>query len=221
MSDVGRQVQFTLTLKEDREDGALTKMDMAMLYPCDIFLRPNGVASGTSIFGLTYEKLQDMEKEWWRMGCAGSETVMPLALDPALVTLQSDIFIVTEEKEREKVNGRDAYHYAIVLDQGKFMSYVGSFSSGMESREGSQTASLQRNALKGEVWVDTRTYDLHRLLWTVGDGRGGEVARFDLLIRDHGGVPSIPLPSRARLLTGSTLTEGEIPSIIPGIQDIR
>lgn len=181
-------------------------MDVILLYPCDFFFRPVEMASGTTFLGLSTEALRELSGEWRRVSCKGSRVMQPVSPDPQLLRQQADSIIVTQDLGNVNINGRSAYHYAVVLNAERMLTLLGSFSTA--SRE--ETNGLLRQELfEGEMWVDTQTFALHRLLWTVrGVGVATEpVMRFDLQLQDHNGVLSSTLPARVRLLTGATLRD--------------
>ncbi|MFA6039092.1 MAG: hypothetical protein WC698_02415 [Candidatus Peribacteraceae bacterium] len=225
LKDGGKQVQFTLMLKQEDVAREETVVDMAMLYPCDLYLKPIRVASGASLLGISHGQLDSMKGEWWRMSCKGSTAVMPTTPDPASVTRQSDVLMVKKEWEREEIHGRDAYHYGIGLDADKLTAYIASFSSGLGGGEEQVLSLLGEEKIGGELWVDAESFYLHRLVWNLQDVRKGgasvPVGMFDLQLQDHDGVLSSTLPARARLLTGVTLTDTDLPSLIPALLPVR
>jgi hypothetical protein len=139
---------------------------------------------------------------WWKLPKAGSLNAQALSPDPAFVRAQTDVLRFQEDLGNEPVGGRDAYHYLVSIDTERL---VGLMKTAAEQRgeafdaEGTRSA-LDRYDAQGEVWIDTETYHLHRVHWTISstDASRPVTLELDVGLTNHNAAgPSAP-PSAAR-----------------------
>ncbi len=174
--------------------------------------------------------LTQVAGQWWRVENASDAEAFSVTPDPQLLRAQSEVVIVTRDNGVETINGHEAYRYDVAIDPDKlvvFMQKV-SESNGSTFNAASAKADLANFEATGQMWIDTKTFYMHRLTWNVrtklyAQGHGGLSIVLTANLKDHDAAPAIVEPQDARLfprenflrfaLTGSSaiLDGGPVP----------
>lgn len=131
-----------------------------------------------------FAQLQPMFGMWWHIPAPPSsvpehETLSP---DPVLLRSQASVVRVTEDHGLERVRGRDAYHYTVVIDDEKLKLFLESLPKESAEDKSSSAKLIEQIAkydVTGEIWIDAEDFLLQRVQWVIKN-RGMETLRITI-----------------------------------------
>ena len=107
---------------------------------------------------------------WFRIPLNDDSTAVRLTPDPRLMQAQVAVIQVVTDKGIESLEGHDAYHYEVVLDRDKLLSFVrkASEQNGTDSFDESEAkAEFSRMKTRGDLWIDASSFVVRRVQWRV------------------------------------------------------
>lgn len=174
--------------------------------------------------------LTQVAGQWWKVENVSDAEALSVTPDPQLLRAQSEVVIVTKDGGIETINGHEAYRYDVTIDPDKLVAFMQkvSESNGNTFNAASAKAELANYEATGQVWIDAKTFYVHRLSWNIRtklyvQGHGGLSIVLTANLKDHDAAPAIVEPQDARLfprenfmrfaLTGSStlLNDGPVP----------
>lgn len=89
--------------------------------------------------------------------------------DPRLLYAQAQVVRVTSELSPAMIDNRIHYHYAIELDNEKFVEYLMQLSQdrGETFSKDELAEEYQDLHAEGEIWIDAQSFHVRRLLWDI------------------------------------------------------
>lgn len=160
------------------------------------------------------EVLSRLLGKWWKIPSGQKDASPSVTPDPRLLRAQSEVVSVTRDRGLDTIDGADAYHYDVAIDPQKFIAFLretarqkgDSFDPEAVARDlGAYTAS-------GELWIDAKTFYVHRLSWHIQNARSDAPATLTLSIRadlrDHDKAVPIVFPKGAQEFPRGHFLEG-------------
>jgi len=207
-------------------------LQIITVSPSETYLRLDEIDGSGDAALLPPALLEGLKGQWWLM--PSEEGTMPegtITPDPKLLQAQSNVVAVVEEFGFSHVNGKRTYHYATVIDPEKLTTYFAKLAQERgEEFDATATLQLLQNVqANGELWVDAKTFVVHRVRWQlnalpVGEQGEGSVS-FTIEFTDHDEAPEIEMPSDTLPLTLSlpgasseSMIEGEM-ALPPDVED--
>lgn len=203
LQDGGRASRFALHLQSLSVVQNGTDVDVILLGPCDVFLRPTVIGAGAELIGFPRDASGALLNRWWRTGCAGSAPSLFLTPDAGLLRLQVRALRVEEDRGIEVSEGGPAYHFVVSLDQDRLQNFLSAAEGGTAADAFSLRSSLDQYAITGEVWIDRDTFVLQRLSWSLQPkrvARDASALHFAVRLWDHGTAERIAPPVSAERL---------------------
>lgn len=210
----GRETQFALRVDAMVDtDGQESRMHAEG----DVFLEWGG---DTSVFLRSLEMPgSDPEAEsallgsWWKIASAnGGAPPAAVTADPRLLRAQSEVVRVTRERGTATLRGRTAYRYDVTLDPDKLATFLNAAAEarGQVPDAAALRAQLAAYDASGELWIDTETFHVHRVVWRIAprSGADGIALRMTADVRDHDVAPAITPPADAKPVDPALLPSG-------------
>ncbi len=147
---------------------------------------------------------------WWRLpqqGGRAGDAVM--TSDAQLMQLQSRSSRVTRDLGNVELGGARTHHYAVRLDDENVLETLRTSAerSGEVFDADKAQALLKRSQVQGEVWIDTDTFFIRRILWKItptdSSDRSAYTSRLQVDLSDRNSAPDIALPQNVQVLPSS------------------
>ena len=205
LQDGGSQTQLnvrfdgSLTEGEQRYD-AKGEVDVIVAWENDVyvFLRSLSVRPEYPLFNK--KAMERFMGTWWRIPTGEDQRVSSsMTPDPRLLRAQSEIVRVVKDRGIASINGREAYHYDVAMDLEKLAAFLKRVADERgETFDAAATKEfLSSLHASGELWIDTETFYLHRIVWNIPSSEAGGLSgqlRADL--RDHDAAPPVTPPAQ-------------------------
>ncbi len=142
---------------------------------------------------------------WWTLPHGGDRTVVrSLTPDPRFLRAQSAVVTVFTDRGLEDIGGRNAYHYLVSIDPDRLVALM----QGLAEERGQPfSAEEVRRALeaydaRGELWIDAKTFVVHRISWTIVSNNTPPTMRLGLRmdLRKHDSAPAVTVPVESKPL---------------------
>jgi hypothetical protein len=168
---------------------------------------------------LRAEGVMPFLEKWWMLPASGKQPALTLTPDPKFLRMQAEVVKVTHDKGIRSVDDRKAYVYTVALDPEKLLQFLrrATEQAGEVFDEEQARLDLQGWSAEGELWIDTQTFYLHRLQWTLRHAAPQATDRtitLELDVHDHdhaqnvmipeGAAPLPALPDLLQALSGSS-----------------
>ncbi|MBI3331894.1 hypothetical protein HYZ99_02955 [Candidatus Peregrinibacteria bacterium] len=216
LQDGGKQTQFTMTF-----DGVVSEagtrydtegaLDVIVAWENDVYLFLRSLSVDPPYPLLSADALQRFQGTWWNIpSSADPRSSSAVTPDPRLLRTQSEVVRVVKDHGIEDINGRDAYHYDVVIDRGKLALFLKKVADQRgEPFDPSQTdAFLSALHATGELWIDAETFFVHRIVWTVpASDEAGLSGELQVDLRDHGAAPPVTPPAEFQVFSPLMLLE--------------
>lgn len=158
---------------------------------------------------LPTEALTTFGGQWWKMNSARADAPgASISPDPGLLLAQSQVITVTRDNGIRRIRGNRAYVYDIAVNPESLVSYLKKQAQERKQEFDEQAAQLEIShySATGQLWVDARTFLVHRVTWDIRRrDEGAETLRIDLAVdfSGHNDAPAITPPVSAKTF-GST-----------------
>lgn len=199
MQDAGSQMQFVIDGDGDVGKSTLKgSVEWIILPSQEVYANIYALSVDPSPVFLSL--LQNMIGQWIQIS-EGNEVVHPVTPDPQLLRAQSQVIAVTKDHGLVSVRDRKAYHYTVALDPEKLVEFLrATVREGQTFDEASVRSIVASMRAKGELWVDTETFHIHRIEWDI-EKLDKEETVWNLTakieIYDHNSAPPITPPADA------------------------
>lgn len=152
---------------------------------------------------------QSMLGKWWKAPRDGSGLGPSLTPDPQFLRAQAAVVRVQRDMGLERINGRDAYHYAVTLDPEALIALMASTAEkkGTPFNAAQARTELQQYDVNGELWIDAESFLLHRLRWTVDSRPPALHIEFGADLRKHNAAAGVVIPSAAEPLDAAAFLQ--------------
>lgn len=140
---------------------------------------------------------------WWKHSL-GAPGQVRITSDPKILSLQASVVQVTKDLGIERQKQGKSHHYRIALDQAKFMEFLaGSAAEPPTAQEQAMFAKqLEQYVIDGELWIDTESYLVQRIVWNAKSVRqGGAQVRIDIGLAPTPADFSVQIPDSSLPLT--------------------
>ncbi len=150
--------------------------------------------------------------KWWQLP-AGTEMVgqVQVSPDPGMLQAQSQVVQVEKDNGLVQLNGRQVYHYTVVLDKEKLLAYLQKLAQdrGETFDLVTSRAQIEQLAGQGELWIDAETFNLQRVTWDIASIPMATIGSLNLSFtvdfRNHNSAAPIVLPTDAQPLAPAAL----------------
>lgn len=199
MQDAGSQMQFVIDGDGDVGKSTLKgSVEWIILPSQEVYA--NIYALSIDPLPVFFPFLQNMIGQWIQIS-EGNEVVLPVTPDPRLLRAQSQVIAVIKDHGLVSVRDRKAYHYTVALDPEKLVEFLrATVREGQTFDEASVRSIVASIRAKGELWIDTETFHIHRIEWDI-EKTDKEETVWDLTaeieIYDHNSAPPITPPADA------------------------
>ncbi len=170
------------------------------IRPSDLSFSSGVASSGSDVQGLL--------GSWWRLPMHGGGTVATTVVDDTrLMQLQAQAIHIVRDRGVGDLQGVSTYHYDVRFDTAHVLeSLMASAERSGEAFDAAKTqALLQRYAAKGEIWIDTHTFFIRRISWSIvpRDPREAHAwsTRLQIDMSDLDRAPDIVLPQNVQVLS--------------------
>ncbi len=143
---------------------------------------------------------QNLLGTWWKIPQGDSPLpAQQLTPDPAFLRAQAAVVKVVTDHGLERVNGSDAYHYTVSVDPDRLAALMKTSAEeqGRPFDAVKARGELLQYDATGELWIDTGTFFIHRLSWTVTAKDSPSRLRFSFRadLSSHNAVPPVAIPT--------------------------
>ncbi|GEM_PF-2376778 len=213
MQDGGRQLFLDLNLTGIMTDGDRNTMEadaaLIVLDGRETYVRLNelNVSEENPANDPMRQIAATLAGHWWSLSPVSPWKEAAVTPDPHFLRMQSETVIVVRDNGIKSLDGRDVHLFDVRMDPVKLQAFLSSqlAASGAVMEESSTGTTVVTNApdADGSLWIDTKTYLLHKARWIVRL-KNGESVEFTISFSDHQKpvaiVPpndALPFPSNA------------------------
>jgi hypothetical protein len=95
------------------------------------------------------------------------------------------------------LNGKKAYHYTVSIDRDRLTAYLIKISNPNTLQANEQLlAQLKQYEATGEMWIDSETFILSKVVWTINDAKNPDsTASLSMSVEDVGVDVTITAPA--------------------------
>lgn len=186
--------------------------DVVMIGKRDTYFRLQSLSTDSDQVRFQKDLLDRMLGVWWHV--PSTEPDVPIVAggtftpSPSLLRAQSQVVKVIADKGATVIDGRNAYHLQVGIDQARLLQFLedAAKAKGTAFDRTSASASLRNLKATGEMWVDAQTFSLLRVSWNIDSLTEGNNAAvfggtFTISFSDFNTVPAITPPSDAKPLS--------------------
>jgi hypothetical protein len=151
-------------------------------------------------------EVRAMTGSWWKLsGGSGAVQAASVTPDPRLLRAQSEAVDIVRDAGEEMMGESRVHHYEVAVNPQKLLRFLQmrTTEQGGTPSSGNVEGELSKYEAKGQLWIDTKTYILHRLQWTIADRGSGQTSTFTFTFKDHDRASLIALPQDAIVLSDS------------------
>lgn len=224
----GKQIELALTIKgktiPEGEDSTVSA-NIIVLSEEEVFAKIEEVTGADPLLGS--ESLRAMKGQWYVLPSASGSMRQDLTPDPQIIKFQAEVVRVTADRGTETLHGRTMHHYNVEIDPEKLERFLATVAEAkkqkFEQREMVQEFFTKAD-VKGELWIDTETYFIHQISWTMNPAANEEQpnATIAIEINDHNAAKNILPPKNAIPLPLDAWTMGiQRDALIDGAPDAR
>lgn len=191
------------------------KGDVVVLDEGETYLRVTSVEGNDPTFA--NPMLVGLLNQWWKLPVTGSGAAG--AMDPRLLRLQTEVLRVTDDHGIEEYGNKEAYHYDVGVDEGKFVAFFEEIAA--QRGDARQTDALREllasDDIRGEAWIDAATFQVLRLKWDIASKEGKPPMAFalDVSFSGHNAADPITPPADAQPFPNDLQRMMGLPSPLP------
>ncbi len=167
VSEFGLKVQGDLP-GQDAQHSFSAGLDVVAEWGTQTFFRLNGFEIEPEYAAMPTDALQRLTGAWWRVPTTTgpSSTVSP---DPRILNAQAEVVKVLRDRGIQRIHGRDAYRYDVTLDPAKLTDFLHRVSQrdGNPFDRAKALSDFQNYSAVGELWMDTKTFYIHKITWDI------------------------------------------------------
>jgi hypothetical protein len=208
VQDGGTQFQCTVRLGDEADP---TVVDLTLLHPSEIYVRPRAIGSVVSRLPFSRETLASMVGSWWRVPLG--QGPVSLTPDPRVLRMQSEVVRVVKDLGVGTIDGRKAYHYSVTVDPEKLLRFLRSIAEerGEALDENAINARLESYDVGGEVWIDASSFVVRRLSWDFVPRSGAQAGavHFSVSVSAVDQAAPIVPPTGAKALVSPLLSPSD------------
>jgi hypothetical protein len=181
--------------------------------PGDVYLRIETLAITPPHPLLQSEAIRQLTGTWWQLPHQGSgaDVAGDLTPDPKLLRAQAQVVRVTKDYGLASIHGSEAYHYDITIDPQKLRAFLQKAADEQQQEfdDAEVTDLLERYQATGSIWIDAKTFFIHRLEWSISPkvkGDDGVTADIVIDFTRHNAADPITLPLDAQPFLAPSLS---------------
>lgn len=209
MQNAGKQLKFTLnadiTTKtaKDATSNIHVSSDVVVAGEQEVYLRLNTLTIEPSTTLLPPEIITQMLNQWWMIP-SGSGSTADIAPDPSLLRMQTSVIAISKDHGLTDIDGHRSYLYDTTIDAEKMRAYLHAVSRAQGKDLDASMAALSEMKAHGRIWIDAKTFFIHRIVWDIesNDPAKPMTVHLDITITDHNARITIAPPTGAQLFPG-------------------
>ena len=203
------QMDIVTELNTRRERTSVTgTLEVVVMSEDEVYMNLHSLMSQPSSDLFKPEVIGLIASRWWLLPSdAPPSATATVAPDPALLKAQSEVVVVKKDRGVTEVHGFPSYHYDVVIDKEKLISYLKtvSESKGQILDLENIAVELEQVEASGQLWIDAETYHVRKISWVVqsfpiGDSTVASVS-FSVTFRNINDAPTIEPPEGAQRFT--------------------
>jgi hypothetical protein len=206
VSQGGQQSSLTISLNatvgSGKDQSKVELVGDAATDPAEAYLRvrsftfnppPDWLPATASMLG-----------KWWKIPREkGDSEAVGVTPDPLMIQAQAEALRVTEDHGIETINGKDAYHYSVIIDPEQLLQLLkkAAESSGAPFDAEEQRKEIAKYDAAGELWIDAESFVVHRIAWKIVSKEKPPVTSVDLQldVHDHNSAKPVTLPAASEV----------------------
>ncbi|MDP7476905.1 MAG: hypothetical protein QF442_00485 [Candidatus Peribacteraceae bacterium] len=211
LQDSGEQMRFQMDLDADFSDrsgsyNVDSTLEVVSISEDEVYMNLHSITVNPNCDLFRPELIGKIAGQWWRLPADDSLPISgEVAPDPKLLHAQSQIITVTKSLGIDTIGSSNAYHYEVELDKKKLLAYLAASGKDTASGDIQEIAEDMKNVVtNGEIWIDTETYFMHKISWSVSGlpiSTGTASAEFVIDFRNHNAAPEIVPPTSAKIFS--------------------